>query len=296
MNKLTSDATWPNGARLAFSIVVNVEEGAEMNIRDGDTRPEPVDELSAAPRSPIRSYGNESNYLYGIKAGAPRVFGLLDDYEFPATVTAAALALERAPELVPLIRQGGHEVACHGYRWVHQHRMSEDEERAFIRKARDSIEQITGARPSGWLSRYMHTEHTRKILAEEGFLYHMDDYSDDMPFWAEVDTEASEQQRILVVPYAIDTNDMKFWTSPSLMPSDWQDYIFDSIEWLILEAEDNGPRMLSMGLHLRIIGRPGRMDALLGVLQYLAECEDVWVATRRDIARAYIDMEKRYAA
>jgi len=294
MSKFPRDCTWPDGSRLAFSIVVNVEEGAEMNIRDGDARPEPVDELSAAPRSQIRSYGNESNYLYGIKAGAPRVFDLLEEYDFPATVTAAALALERAPELVPLILKGDHEVACHGYRWVHQHRMSEDEERAFIRTARDSIEDMTGTRPCGWLSRYMHTEHTRRLLAEEGFLYHMDDYSDDMPFWAEVESQASEEQRILIVPYAIDTNDMKFWTSPSLKPCDWEDYILDSIEWLAEEASHQGPRMLSMGLHLRIIGRPGRMDALLGVLHELSERDDVWVATRRDIAKAYIDMEKRY--
>ena len=286
--------SWPNGARLAFSIVVNVEEGAEMNIRDGDARPEPVDELSASPKSPMRVHGNESNYLYGIRAGAPRVFRLLAERNLSATVTAAALALERAPQLIEPILAGGHEVACHGYRWVHQFRMGEDEERAFIRRARDAIESCVGARPRGWLSRYLHTENTRRLLIEEGFLYHMDDYSDDLPRFDEVEVGDSKR-RILLMPYAIDTNDMKFWTSPSLRPADWAQYIIDSIDWLAREARQHGPRMLSMGLHLRIIGRPGRIGALEKVLEHLAARDDVWVATRLAIAEVYLDMQQEHA-
>ncbi len=291
MNSLAKDCTWPNGARLALSIVVNVEEGAEMNIRDGDTRPEPVDELSAAPRDSIRVHGNESNYLYGINAGAQRVFRLLEERGFPVTLTAAALALERAPQLLPPILSGGHEVACHGYRWVHQFRMEEAEEREFICRARDSIESLTGTRPLGWLSRYLHTEHTRRLLVEEGFLYHMDDYSGDLPYWDDVDMGQGARERMLIMPYAVDTNDMKFWTSPSLAPATWAEYLIDSIDWLSEEAKQFGPRMLSVGLHLRIIGRPGRIGALRRVLDHAATRDGVWVAPRIEIAKAFMEME-----
>ena len=295
MNSLAKDCTWPNGTRLALSIVVNVEEGAEMNIRDGDARPEPVDELSASPRDPMRVHGNESNYLYGINAGAPRIFRLLEERSLPVTITAAALALERAPDLLPPILAGGHEVACHGYRWVHQFRMGEAEEREFIRKARDSIESVTGTRPLGWLSRYLHTENTRRLLVEEGFLYHMDDYSGDLPFWDEVDMGQDRTERMLIVPYALDTNDMKFWTSPSLSPKTWAEYLIDSIDWLAEESKQIGPRMLSVGLHLRIIGRPGRIGALKRVLDHVASRDDLWVARRIEIAKAYIEMEQARA-
>ncbi len=292
MNSLAKDCTWPNGTRLALSIVVNLEEGAEMNVRDGDARPEPVDELSASPRDPMRVHGNESNYRYGINAGAPRVFRLLQERGLPVTITAAALALERAPDLLPPILAGGHEIACHGYRWVHQFRMGEAEEREFIRKARDSIESLTGTRPLGWLSRYLHTENTRKLLIEEGFSYHMDDYSGDLPFWDEVDMGQDRTERMLIVPYALDTNDMKFWTSPSLSPVTWAEYLIDSIDWLAEESKEFGPRMLSVGLHLRIIGRPGRIGALKRVLDHVATRDDLWVAQRIEIAKAFIELER----
>lgn len=291
MNSLAKDCTWPNGTRLALSIVVNLEEGAEMNIRDGDPRPEPVDELSASPKSPVRAFGNESNYLYGIHAGAPRVFRLFEERSLPVTITAAALALERAPDLLPPILSGGHEVACHGYRWVHQFRMGEAQERAFIRKARDSIESLTGTRPLGWLSRYLHTEHTRRLLIEAGFLYHMDDYSGDFPYWDPVDIGQDRTERMLIVPYALDTNDMKFWTSPSLTPSSWAEYVIDSIDWLAEESKQFGPKMLSVGLHLRIIGRPGRIGALKRVLDHVARRDDLWVTPRIEIAKAFMEME-----
>lgn len=291
MNSPAKDCTWPNGARLALSIVVNIEEGAEMNIRDGDARPEPVDELSAAPRDLIRVHGNESNYLYGINAGAPRVFRLLEERGFPVTITAAALALERAPQLLPAILSGGHEVACHGYRWVHQFRMEEAQEREFICRARDSIESLTGTRPLGWLSRYLHTDNTRRLLVEEGFRYHMDDYSGDLPYWDEVDMGQDMRERMLIMPYAVDTNDMKFWTSPSLAPANWAEYLIDSINWLSEEAKEFGPKMLSVGLHLRIIGRPGRVGALKRVLDHAANRNDLWVAPRIEIAKAFMEME-----
>ena len=281
------DFRWPNGSKFALSIVVNVEEGAEQNIRDGDKGPEPVDELSAVPKRPMRMHGNESNYQYGIKAGAPRILKLLDEHKVRATWTAAALALERAPEIARAIAARGDEVCSHGYRWAHQFWMDEAKEREFIRKAADSLEQTTGQRPVGWLSRYLHTEVTRRLLVEEGFTYHMDDYSDDFPFWESVEMADGSKRPMLMMPYALDSNDMKFWLAPSLTARDWLTYATDTFDWLADEAEREGARYMSLGLHLRIIGRPGRIGALKGFLDHIAKRPDVWIASRSDIAQAF---------
>lgn len=281
------DFVWPNGGKFALSIVVNVEEGAEQNIRDGDKGPEPVDELSAVPKRPMRMHGNESNYQYGLKAGAPRILKLLDEHRIRATWTAAALALERAPELARAIAARGDEVCSHGYRWAHQFWMDEAKEREFIRKAADSLEQTTGQRPAGWLSRYLHTEVTRRLLVEEGYTYHMDDYSDDFPFWERVEMADGSTRPMLMMPYALDSNDMKFWLAPSLTARDWLTYATDTFDWLADEAEREGARYMSLGLHLRIIGRPGRIGALKGFLEHVAQRPDVWIATRREIAEAF---------
>lgn len=278
---------WPNGAKLALSLVVNVEEGAEQNIRDGDRGPEPVDELSATPRRAMRVYSSESNYRYGIVAGAPRILRLLDEHKVAATWTAAAVALERAPELAERIVARQDEIACHGHRWVHQYWMDEDRERAFIRAGRDSIARTCGTAPQGWLSRYLTTDNTRRLLVEEGFRYHMDDFSGDFPFWEWLDTTDGGRRPLLVLPYAIDTNDMKFWLSPSLSAADWLRYAIDSFDELLTEANEVGARMMSLGVHLRIIGRPGRIGALRGFLEHVSGRSDVWIATRAAIADAF---------
>jgi peptidoglycan/xylan/chitin deacetylase (PgdA/CDA1 family) len=271
--------TWPNGARLALSLVVNVEEGSELSVAHGDRGPEPVDELGVTIKKALRNYGNESNYAYGIKAGAPRVMTLLEERGLIATFTAAAVSLERAPDLTQRIVGGGHEVCAHGWRWVHQFHMDEAAERDFIRKAVTSIRLTTGERPHGWLSRYLLTDNTRRLLVEEGFTYHMDDYSDDMPFWDSVDGRP-----ILILPYAIDSNDMKMWTAPSYTPADWLRYAIDSFDWLLREGS-RAPRMMSLGVHLRIIGRPGRIGYFEKFLDHVARHDDVWVTTRLQIAR-----------
>jgi allantoinase len=282
-----ADFTWPHGSKLALSIVVNVEEGAEHNIRDGDKGPEPVDELSVHVAKPIRIHGNESNYQYGIKAGAPRVMRLLKEYGVEATFTAASVALERAPDLAAEIVAQGHEICCHGHRWTHQYWMKEERERQFIRDGWQSIEKTTGTRPVGWLSRYLHTDATRRILAEEGYSYHMDDYSDDFPFWDHVPLSDGTTKPMVIMPYAIDSNDMKFWLAPALTPRDWQQYAIDSFDWLYREAQTDGARMMSLGLHLRIIGRPGRIGAFQGFLDHVKRHSDVWVASRANIAAAF---------
>jgi len=276
---------WPDGAKLALSIVVNVEEGSEMTVARGDRGMEPVDELGIHIKSPIRNYGNESNYRYGIKAGAPRIARLFRDRQFAASWTVAALSLEEHPELGAEIRELGQEPVSHGWRWVHQFKMDEAAEREFIRKAADSIERTTGQRPRGWLSRYFHTDNTRRLLIEEGFDYHMDDYSGDVPF---IDDATVPGRSIVIVPYQLDTNDMKMWTDPAYAPRAWADYAIDTFDWLLAEGRRGSPKMMSLGLHLRIIGRPGRIGALKRFLDHVAAHEDVWVATRGEIADHYV--------
>ena len=270
---------WPNGARLALSIVVNVEEGAEMSLADGDARAEVVDEMGMTVKPGLRNFSNESNYAYGIKTGALRIFDLLARHGINATFTAAAQSLERAPEIARRIVEDGHETCAHGYRWQAQHNMDELTERDFIRRAADSIEETTGQRPVGWLSRYLFTANTRRLLIEEGYRYHMDDYSDDKPFW---DKETKPGHPILILPYAIDTNDMKMWISPAYTPASWLAYLNDSLD-VLLEEGASVPRMMSLGLHLRIVGRPGRLAALERFLERVETLSGVWFATRAQI-------------
>ncbi|GFE87498.1 polysaccharide deacetylase family protein [Steroidobacter agaridevorans] len=275
---------WPNGAKLALSIVVNVEEGSEMTVARGDKGMEPVDELGIHLKLPIRNYGNESNYLYGIKAGAPRIVKLLRNYGVKASWTVAALSLENHPEIAKAIAELGHEPVSHGWRWIHQFKMNEADEREFIRKAVASIQKTVGVRPMGWLSRYLHTDNTRRLLIEEGFSYHMDDYSGDVPFW---DRTTVPGKPIAIVPYQLDTNDMKMWIDPAMSPTQWLDYARQCFDQLYREGEAGFPKMMSLGLHLRIIGRPGRIWALEEFLKYATAKRDVWITTRQEIAQHF---------
>jgi allantoinase len=275
---------WPNGAKLALSVVVNVEEGSEMTIARGDRGMEPVDELGVFVKSAIRNYGNESNYLYGIKAGAPRVVKLLKRYDIMASWTVAAMALETYPEIADAIVELGHEPVSHGWRWVHQFKMDEATEREFIQKAVASIEKTTGTRPYGWLSRYLHTDNTRRLLSDAGFEYHMDDYSGDIPFWDRITVPGKP---MVIMPYQLDTNDMKMWTDPAMTPNQWLDYAVRCFDQLYAEGEEGNPKMMSLGLHLRIIGRPGRIWALEEFFRHVRSKSDVWVTTRRAIAQHF---------
>ena len=258
---------------------------------DGDKITEPLDELGVALKKPIRNYGNESNYRYGINEGHARVAALLDKYQVAATYTAAAVALERAPEIAAYIKARKHETCCHGYRWVHQFSFDEAREREFIKNGLDSIEKSTGVRPQGWLSRYLHTENTRRLLQEAGCMYHMDDYSRDTPFWADVE---GSTRKMIIVPYQLDTNDMKMWLAPGYMPSQWLAYAVDTLDQMHKEgaAKNARPKMMSLGLHLRIIGRPGRIGYLDQFLKYAAQKPGVWFARRLDIAKHFAEKVK----
>lgn len=271
----------PGGAKMALSVVVNVEEGSEQTIARGDKGMEPVDELGIFIKAPIRNYANESNYLYGIKAGAPRVVKLLKAFDIMASWTVAALSLENHPEIAEAIVELGHEPVSHGWRWVHQFRLNEDQEREFIRKAVTSIEQTCGVRPYGWLSRYMLTDNTRRLLIEEGFSYHMDDYSGDVPFW---DRETAPERPMVIVPYQLDNNDMKMWTDPAMTPEQWLAYAKRNFDQVYREGLEGNPKMMSLGLHLRIIGRPGRIWALEEFFRHVRQHDGIWVTTRKAIA------------
>jgi allantoinase len=272
---------WPNHAKMALSIVVNVEEGSEQSIVRGDRGMEPVDELGVFVKAPIRNYANESNYLYGIKAGAPRIVKLLKRYDIMACWTVAAMSLEAHPEIATAIMDLGHEAVSHGYRWIHQFKMDEDQERAFIRQSVASIEKTCGVRPYGWLSRYLLTDNTRRLLIEEGFTYHMDDFSGDIPFW---DRETVPGKPIAIVPYQIDNNDMKMWTDAAFSPDDWLTYAKRNFDQIYSEGVEGNPKMMSLGLHLRIIGRAGRIWALEEFFKHVRAYEGVWITTRKSIA------------
>lgn len=276
-----ADFTWPNGAKLALSIVVNVEEGAERGILQGDKANEPVDELVSGLKAPIRVHGNESNYQYGINRGAPRILRELDAANVCASWTVCAQALEKAPWLADAIMARGDEPVSHGYRWLFTAFMDREKEAAFVQKGTDSILSTTGRKPVGYLSRYLHTDNLRQTLAAQGYRYHMDDYSDDFPRWETFDDGTPP---IIVLPYAVDSNDMKFWLSPSFTAQMWLDYAKRTFDELRLEAQSEGARMMSLGLHLRIIGRPGRIWALRAFLDYVVGHDDVWIAKREQIA------------
>ena len=274
---------WPDGRGLVVSLVVNVEEGGQMSPGEGDSSAEPVDELGVVVGGGRPNLANETNYRYGLQEGFARVADVLESTGVSATWTCASVALERSPEIAEFIRSRGDEVACHGLRWVHQFRMPEDDERQFITRAAASIEATCGERPAGYLARYLFTSSTRQILADEGFLYDMDDYSADYPFW-----DLTTDPPLVIVPYAIDTNDMKMWSAPSYTPDAWRKYLGDTLEVLIHEAEER-PVMMSVGVHLRVVGRPGRIAAWRGFVEHLV-ARNIHVAKRIEIAKRFREL------
>jgi peptidoglycan/xylan/chitin deacetylase (PgdA/CDA1 family) len=273
---------WPNDARLALSLVLNYEEGAELCVGDGDPEGERVGEfVYPSMDSRTRDLGIESTFEYGARIGAARVLRLFDAYEVKATIYACGRALERNPDLAREFTARGHEPAGHGYRWVDHFRMSRDHERDQIRSAVTAITKTTGQRPVGWYSRYAPSVHTRELLVEEGgFEYDSDSYADEIPYWVRVG-----QQPHLVIPYQLDANDAKFFRGPGWSGAgEFWEYLRDSVACLRREGKTT-PRMLSIGLHGRIIGRPGRATALERFLEHCRPMSDVWFARRVDIAR-----------
>ena len=263
-----------------MSLVVNVEEGAELTLSAGDERNESryevVDEVVGAVDPCM-----ESHFEYGTRAGYWRIMALFARFGVPATVSACARALEQSPWLARDALARGHEIACHGYRWESHAGMSEPVERAVIARAVETITRVAGVRPVGWHTRSASSVNTRRLLVEEGgFRYDSDAYDDDLPYLVDVGGRAH-----VVIPYSFDTNDMRFQAGGGFtLAGDFATYVIDAFDWLWREGE-SAPKLLSIGLHLRIVGRPGRIGALERILEHVTGRGGVWVARRDAIAR-----------
>ncbi len=272
---------WPGGKKLAVSVVVNYEEGAEKSLRDGDKVQEIGTEWGPSPvPAGTRDLAMESMFEYGSRVGVWRILEVLAKHSAPATFFAAAQALERAPEVARTAVVAGHEICSHGLRWEEVFHLSKDEEREHIREAVEIIEKVSGERPSGWYCRYGPSVHTRELVVEEGgFLYDSDAYNDDVPYF--VDVEGKDH---LVVPYTADVNDMQYWMGSMTTAGEFSAYARDTFDVLHAESQTH-PRMMSVGLHCRIIGRPGRIGGLDNFLDYAQSFDDVWITTRAEIAK-----------
>ncbi|MGW4504192.1 allantoinase PuuE [Streptomyces sp. NPDC004436] len=279
------NAAWPGGARVAVSLVLNYEEGGEANVLEGDRASEGyLHEIVGAP--PVvggRDLNAESMFAYGARAGFWRVHRTLAAHGAPLTVHAVGQALDRNPEAARAMAAAGWEVAGHGWRWIDYREVPEETERADVRRTVATVRRLVGRRPVGWYTGRT-SPRTRRLVAEEGgFLYDSDDYSDDLPFY----TEAAGRPH-LVLPYALDANDFKFLIVHGFTTADdMLAYLVDTFDVLHAEGAER-PRMMSVGLHPRIIGRPGRIRALDGFLRHLARRGGAWVATREQIARHWL--------
>ena len=276
------DARWPGGARLALQVVLNYEEGGENCVLHGDSSSEAFlsEIVGADAREGVRHMSMESIYEYGSRVGVWRLKRLFDQYHVPVTVFAVGMAVERYPEPVQALHEAGHEICSHGYRWIDYQYVDESVEREHIQQSIAAIENAVGERPLGWYTGRSSPNTRRLVVEAGGFLYDADDYSDDLPHW-----NFDFGRPHLVVPYTLDVNDMRF-ASPQGFNSGEQfyQYLKDSFDVLYAEGKTT-PRMMSVGLHCRLAGRPGRFAALERFLRYARNFEDVWFCRRIDIAR-----------
>jgi putative urate catabolism protein len=277
-------ARWPGQARVALQFVLNYEEGGENCVLHGDPASETfLSEIIGAQAFPMRHMSMESIYEYGSRAGLWRLLRMFEDRKLPLTVFGVSMALKRHPEAVAAFRELGHEIACHGLRWISYQNMDEATERAHMQEAVQIIREMTGAAPLGWYTG-RDSPNTRKLVVEHGgFVYDADHYGDDLPFWQQV-----EGKPHLVVPYTLDTNDMRFAAMQGFNSgTQFFDYLKDAFDVLYAEGDPAGldrPKMLSIGLHCRLVGRPARAAALARFLDYVQSHDKVWITRRIDIA------------
>jgi putative urate catabolism protein len=275
-------ADWPGGARIAVQFVLNYEEGGENCILHGDQASEAFlsEIVSAQPLLGVRHISIEQLYEYGSRVGVWRILRLFEKNQIPLTIYAVAMAAERHPQAIKAMVDAGHEIASHGYRWINYQYVQEETEREHIRKAVEILTQISGSRPLGWYTGRT-SPNTRRLVAEYGgFLYDADDYNDDLPYWTLV-----EDKPQLIVPYTLDANDMRFTAVQGFNSGDqFYTYLKDSFDALYAEGAET-PRMMSVGLHCRIVGRPGRIASLARFIEYAKSHEAVWFCRRIDIAR-----------
>jgi allantoinase len=287
------DPRWPGGARVAVQFVLNHEEGGENSVLHGDAGSEQfLSELFNPASYPARHLSMESVYEYGARVGVWRILREFEQRGLPLTVFGVGMALQRCPEVTAAFVEGGHEIACHGWRWIHYQGMDEATEREHLRRGVQAIEQLTGQRPLGWYTG-RDSPNTRRLVADfGGFTYDSDHYGDELPFWLQVRKSDGALAPHLVVPYTLDCNDMRFALPQGYSHGDeFFHYLRDAFDVHWAEgARDpaegrGGPAMMSIGMHSRLLGRPGRIRALQRFLDHVQAHEGVWVARRIDIAR-----------
>jgi putative urate catabolism protein len=288
---------WPHAARIAVQFVLNHEEGGENCVLHGDAASETfLSEIVNAQAFPMRHMSMESLYEYGTRAGLWRVLRCFERRRLPLTIFAVAMALQRLPEAAAAFRELGHEIACHGLRWISYQQVAPETERAHLEAAVRILTELCGRAPLGWYTG-RDSPNTRRLLVEHGgFLYDADSYADDLPYWVQVSLGTGESARRvphLVVPYTLDTNDMRFATAQGFNSgTQFFEYVKDAFDTLYREGDPagaNAPKMLSVGLHSRLIGRPARVAALERLLDYMQGHERVWICRRLDIAQHWIE-------
>jgi len=280
------DPRWPGGARVAVQFVLNYEEGGENCILHGDRASEAFlsEVVGADARLGVRHMSMESIYEYGSRVGVWRLLRLFRRYQIPLTIFAVGMAAERHPDAIRAMVREGHEICSHGYRWIDYQYVPESVEAEHIGRAVEALTRAAGTPPLGWYTGRTSPNTRRLVVAHGGFLYDADDYSDELPFWTEV-----EGKRHLVVPYTLDANDMRFASPGGFNSGDqYFAYLRDAFDFLYREGEEQ-PRMLSIGLHCRLVGRPGRAAALERFLQHVRAHDRVWFARRIDIARHWME-------
>lgn len=280
-------AQWPQAARIAVQFVINYEEGGENCLLHGDQASEAFlsEIVGAAPFQGLRHMSMESCYEYGSRAGFWRLYRMFTERALPVTVYGIAMALERNPEAVAAMLEANWEIASHGYRWIDYKYFSEAAEREHLQTAIALHTKVTGSRPLGWYTG-RNSPHTRKLVVEEGgFLYEADSYADDLPYW-----DLSYGKPQLIIPYTLDNNDMRFATPQGFNSGDqFFAYLRDAFDVLYAEGE-TAPKMMSIGLHCRLVGRPGRAAALARFLDYVQQHDRVWVCRRIDIAKHWHEL------
>jgi peptidoglycan/xylan/chitin deacetylase (PgdA/CDA1 family) len=280
------DIRWPNGSRVAVSLVVNFEEGAELAIGDGDTANERIGEVASVVPAGQRDFGQEEQFAYGMRAGLWRFLDAFDRHRRSATFFMCGRAIERVPRLAAEVVRRGHEPACHGWLWrPHADFTDRDSERTSLQRCIDITRSITGERPLGFFCRGSQSVHTRDLLAELGFLYDSNGFDDDLPYFTPAPSP------MLVVPYALDCNDMKFFHPNGFVePDQFTRYVRAAIDTVLAEGDRGQASVLNIGFHLRICGRPARFAAVEAILAMLDTLGDrVWVTRRIDLARYWVE-------
>ncbi|HET9644958.1 MAG TPA: allantoinase PuuE [Burkholderiaceae bacterium] len=279
-------ARWPGNARIAVQFVLNYEEGGENNVLHGDAGSEQfLSEMFTPPAFPARHLSMESIYEYGSRVGVWRILREFERRSLPLTVFGVSMALQRHPEVTAAFRELGHEIACHGWRWIHYQTTDEATEREHLQRGMEIIEKLTGERALGWYTG-RDSPNTRRLVADYGgFEYDSDYYGDDLPFWLQVRKSDSTLAPHLVVPYTLDANDMRFALPQGFSHGDeFFQYLRDAFDVLYSEG-DEAPKMMSIGMHCRLLGRPGRMRSLQRFLDHVQGHHRVWITRRIDIAR-----------